>query len=114
MKSEKLPIAFKKQWVAALINGNYEQNLTGDLYRSSNNTYCCLGVAGIVCGINNTDMNHRAYLNSTLMAYTNNDKILDKVPELLKGDSGIPHELAKLNDDEVPFEVIAGVINEWL
>lgn len=44
---EKLPEDFKKKWVEALRSGKYQQ---GKYYLKDGDTYCCLGVAGVVNG----------------------------------------------------------------
>lgn len=113
MSTEKLPKAFKKKWVDALLSGEYKQG-EGDLLHVGK--YCCLGVACVVAGVRKHDM-----LNKGLI-YTY-EEYSEKVPAILRVEateamyiyrSTVPGALADLNDSEVPFEVIAGVINEYL
>ena len=47
----KLPVAFKKKWVKALRSGKYKQGRCR-LYNPETDSYCCLGVACRVVGIN--------------------------------------------------------------
>jgi hypothetical protein len=49
-KQFKLPTEFTLKWLEALRSGEYKQG-KGYLYNSVDNTYCCLGVAGVVCGM---------------------------------------------------------------
>lgn len=48
----KLPQEFKEKWVGGLRSGKFKQG-KGYLYNNFNleDTYCCLGVACVVCGI---------------------------------------------------------------
>lgn len=48
----KLPEDFKAKWVAALRSGEYKQGRLR--LHNADNTYCCLGVAATICGV---DMN---------------------------------------------------------
>lgn len=88
----------KKRWVKALRSGKYPQT-TGQLCRTSTGSggqpvgYCCLGVLKAVCpSVRAKDF---AYLANTLPFK-------------------VQAELAELNDNDVPFEVIAGVIDVML
>lgn len=47
---DKLPVAFKAAWVKALRSGEYEQG-RHRLYNANDNNFCCLGVAGSLCGM---------------------------------------------------------------
>ena len=55
-KPFRLPRAFAEAWVAALRSGEYQQGSLC-LYDLSTNSYCCLGVAGALCGIPKELMN---------------------------------------------------------
>lgn len=64
MKNSKkqfyLPKDFAERWIAALRSGNYKQGKSKLCTIDSNNnipTYCCLGVAGAICGIPDEEMN---------------------------------------------------------
>ena len=48
MKTFRLPIEFANKWIAALKSGSFKQG-SGRLF--SVNTYCCIGVAGHICGV---------------------------------------------------------------
>jgi hypothetical protein len=47
----KLPKVFKRRWVKALRSGEYTQ---GKQYLKAGASYCCLGVAGKICGVSDT------------------------------------------------------------
>jgi hypothetical protein len=104
MKTEKLPQGFKKKLVSALKSGKYKQ-YSGGLKSFKEASYCCLGVACVVAG-------HRPSYDHGYII----DNNYPKVPNILRGDWSctIPGQLASLNDAEVPFEVIAGCIDQWL
>lgn len=87
MKKEypKLPKAFKNKWIKALRSGDYKQG--EDLLKAQQYTedgikikgeykYCCLGVAGDICGASVGD---RAYLIKGMRG-------LSKIPEAIRGD----------------------------
>ena len=102
---EKLPKEFKKKWVAALRSGKYKQ-ARGVLYDEYNKGYCCLGVSGKVCGYPDSELKTEFFRFG-----------FDQIPQILKGDcytNPIVEGLTDLNDDMIPFEIIAGVVNEWL
>lgn len=103
---EKLPKSFKTKFVKALLSGKFKQGTDGSLLRG--NAFCCLGVGCIVAGIPEKHIRGRAFI------FSDDIQGSDKVPAVLHGGDGIPGQLADLNDDGVPFEVIAGLINENL
>lgn len=49
-EENKLDPEFKVKWLAALRSGEYKQG-TGKMFDPRTNSYCCLGLAGHVCGI---------------------------------------------------------------
>lgn len=51
----KLDKKLKDKWTSALRSGEYKQG-RGVLYNSEQNTYCCLGVLGSICGYTNLSM----------------------------------------------------------
>jgi hypothetical protein len=103
MKNEKLPKEFKGKWVDALLSGKYGQAPCGLV---SNGRYCCLGVAAVVSGFAADNLRYDGYVMS--------EKFKGKIPEVFRTNTEAQINLTLLNDDGVPFEVIAGVINEWL
>lgn len=106
MENEKLPEEFKKKWVDALLSGKYKQG--NFQLRRVDNTYCCLGVAAKVCGVKDNAITGEYGLSTVNQNYR-------KVPNIIKsGPNPIAHAFMVLNDNNVPFEVIAGVINEYL
>lgn len=48
----KLPQDFKKRWIEALRSGEYKQYCGGSIVGIGRDSFCCLGVAAIVNGIN--------------------------------------------------------------
>lgn len=64
----KLPKAFAKKWLKALRSGKYSQT-DGQLLSSpenrltmANSSFCCLGVAGHLCGYKLTDLEGSGFL----------------------------------------------------
>lgn len=108
LKGVQQPITPKKKkaWVKALCSGKYAQT-KGALHRTNHSVqdmglpvgYCCLGVAQKACRIK--DVTDRAFL-------MNGYAVSVFLP------MEVQSALAKLNDDEVPFEVIAGLIDHAL
>jgi hypothetical protein len=118
MTNKKLPKEFKKKWVDALMSWKYNQT---DGTLCNEHGYCCLGVACVVAGIDKNILFQTDLIPGK--GYKEHyEKKFESVPKILRGgndrhfnDSGdILHELTSMNDKYVPFEVIAGVINEYL
>lgn len=87
----------KAKWVEALVSGKYQQG-NGLLRDASTGGYCCLGVLCEVAGA-------RPYqIEATTFPWHAGFKGLVH--------QDIAYELADMNDDGVPFEMIAGFINE--
>jgi len=114
MKKEKpkLPKAFKKKWVAALRSGKYKQGI-GSLYDANEDTYCCLGVAGKICGI---DVPNLTYWDSKKI---NKSIIAKGLPKILIGDNNdLVSKLSNWNDGEGgpkwSFKKIAAYIERYL
>lgn len=86
----KLDKKFKKAWVEALLSGKYTQ-CTGFM-RNSKGHVCTLGLGGI-------------------LKYKNAWRGWEVI-----GDEEITNEFVSMNDNPnvIPFEIMAGVINEWL
>lgn len=83
--------ALKTNWVKALCSGKYKQG-KHSLKRGSK--YCCLGVLGELMGMEEKNLVSKAWISTKKMSFTKQEK------------------LANLNDSGVPFEMIAGFINE--
>lgn len=63
-KSFKLPKEFAEKWIKALESGEYKQGsdtLVG-MAPDGKSEYCCLGVAGKICGASDEDMRGSNYL----------------------------------------------------
>ena len=86
----KLDKKFKKAWVEALLSGKYTQ-CTGEMTNSQGHV-CTLGLGGVV-----------------------KHKDPEKGWDVL-GNEAITQEFVRMNDNPnvIPFEIMAGVINEWL
>lgn len=96
MKTEnkwpKLPKVFKRRWIAALRSGKFKQT-ESNLYDSSENAYCCLGVAGVVCKVNTKILDQKGY------PYTLPLSAQKKYPNALLGKANkLAEHLAELND----------------
>lgn len=83
----KLEPEFKAKWVAALRSGEYKQGFCF-LHNRANNSYCCLGVA---CKLAGVESSRNQYITGVS---------LDKIPYWLQGNVGIPYILANLNDEQ--------------
>lgn len=112
MTTKKLPKAFKKKWVDALKSGKYTQ---GKGYLKLDNEYCCLGVAAEISGL-------KTISGACLLSTGQGVHGLSKIPAIIRGKpfkgdkryNPVVEGLVDMNDGDVPFEVIAGVINEYL
>lgn len=102
---KKLPEEFKKNWVAALRSGDYEQYRGGSMCNRDGTKFCCLGVARIIFGVPKENVNGRGCYNEGL-------------PEILLGyaDGGsVAEKLVSMNDlDGKSFSEIADYIEENL
>ena len=65
VKDFKLPKPLKRKWLAALRGRKYKQG-KGTLFDEGDNTFCCLGVLGSVCGLSNLAMKEKAFLEDGL------------------------------------------------
>lgn len=74
MKRYRLPKEFTEKWLKALRSGKYEQG-TFKLYKEEDNSYCCLGVAGNICGVSNRSMNHKDIVEPEYFFQINNQKV---------------------------------------
>lgn len=95
---------FKAKWVAALRSGEYTQG-TANLYNDTDDSYCCLGVAGRVAEIPKEKMNRKT--NPAI------DLVYQEVcPGLAKEEM---YELVEMNDGKKSsFEEIADHIEKYL
>lgn len=104
-KHTKLPEEFKKKWVKALLSKRFKQ---GDnrLYRKANNSYCCLGVACIVSGMDKNQIKRAIFIPRA--------ESYNVVPNVLKGKNTITQKLANMNDSGSGFKKIASWIEKNL
>lgn len=122
-KQEKLPKRFKERWVRALRSGKYKQ-ASSVLYEydleNGENCYCCLGVAGKICGIDNDELEDWVLYNNDSAIHKL--AIKKKVPKLLLGDNSkgcedynpIVEKLTSYNDSGKSFKWIAAYIERYL
>ena len=78
MQYEKLDPDFKQKWVKALRSGEYKQG-NGNLYKSDENCFCCLGVACLIAGESLDALDFEELISPEL--FQNNN-----IPEYLKCD----------------------------
>lgn len=92
---------FKKKWVKALVSGEYKQ-CRGVLRRADahGERFCCLGVARNIL--------------DPLSRRGDAGYLVDEHANKIGLDSLVQAELASMNDAGVPFEVIAGFIDQSL
>ena len=95
-----LPWRFKKSWIEALKSGYYIQG-TGVLRSIDNDgdaQYCCLGVAGHVAGVEETEIKGE-WVDDFFEKY-------QPVPEVLHGEADgneLVEALASMNDNDNQF-----------
>ena len=94
----------KRKWVKALMSGEYRQG-KGQLYRRGR--FCCLGVLAHCNGVPTAKI---AEGGNELLG---SDADFNDLPTFEVSEK-VQTELATLNDFGVPFEVIAGLIDEAL
>jgi hypothetical protein len=107
MKKFNIPKKERKDWINALLSGNYKQT-TNTLARSGK--YCCLGVYGKVVGIDDYEMTNRG-----VPAELNSDN-RTKYPRCLLAESNqkrsFTMKLANMNDNGKTFKQIATYIKK--
>jgi hypothetical protein len=114
--SQKLDPEFKTKWVAALRSGEYTQG-RHVMYNVTDDSLCCLAVAGLLCGLSKDEMNGVQILNIEHDAKTNELALAQKaIPlgypsVLIRNGSGCPAViLAEKNDGGKSFLEIADYI----
>lgn len=109
---EKLPIEFKEKWIAALESGEYKKGET-NLYTAHRNSFCCLGVACIILGAKEEDIDDACFIETGL---ANLRKIPNGMPDVLIGDcsSHIIESITELNDNNDSFAPVIEYIKENL
>ncbi len=79
-KKYKLPKEFATKWLEALRSGEYKQGQEVLCsFTKEEVTYCCLGVAGHICGLSNEDLLNRVVFDFELAKA--------KLPQQLIGES---------------------------
>lgn len=111
MKKYTLPRDFAEKWIAALRSGKYNQT-RGSLRDQFG--YCCLGVACVINGISDDDIDLEGFI---IDAHIGDDNT-EKMPEQLIGmdENELVSELTAMNDrdseDAYSFPEIADWIEE--
>ncbi len=103
MRKFNLPKAFRKSWLDALESGKYKQ---GKKMLYNNNTFCCLGVAGALLGVEKDELQGNNFPNDT-----DSYKLF---PKCLLGSSlsSYAGKLATMNDNGTSFKEIAKYIRK--
>jgi hypothetical protein len=100
----KLDPEFKAKWIAALRSGEYKQgqNMLCNRY---DNSYCCLGVAGAICGATPGSMHGMLYFDPQ------STNVPEGYPAVLVASTNVRGTLMKMNDtDDKSFLEIAEYI----
>lgn len=103
MKQYRLPKEFADKWLAALRSEEYKQ---GKENLFMDGCYCCLGIAGRLCGYTENELDRSGLL--TVGSFPN------VPPELYDGE-GFDHlhgKLVIMNDNGKPFPEIADWIEQ--
>lgn len=92
MKTEypKLPPKFKAKWIKALRSGAYKQ-MNGqvcEIDNDGNETYCCIGVGGRVCGYSTDMIGRCGILPRDLKRVPNNFRHFDVITQLVDMNDG--------------------------
>jgi hypothetical protein len=107
--TEKLPAAFKKKWLKALKSGKYIKG-TGLLKQIDNGEtkWCCLGVAGDICGVKNFGSSQYLFSKSNMTDKRSSLRGLANVPKTIRGhwEDSVAEKLAKLNDNSKSFDKV--------
>lgn len=117
-KEFRLPRQITEKWLEALESGEYNQTKKM-LYNSYDNGYCCLGLLGKLCGIDNNALENNPYIqeNNFYIEEIENFIKMGYPEELVTTshwmDKKLPNHLANMNDDgEASFKEIAFWIRE--
>jgi hypothetical protein len=134
---DKLPVKFKEKWIKALRSGKYLQctdSLMGTAYSKEEcdeydnvikesdilgEGYCCLGVAGKICGLDMDEWGSVGMLNDVDSNYLPSElpEILTKPYHTIRRDGkemSVAGKLASMNDEGCTFNEIADYIEKNL
>lgn len=109
MESNKLPEDFKAKWIAALRSGQYHQG-TGSLYDDFSDSYCCLGVAGVVCGMTKDELKDRVFVGPNEPDYARPNELFPSILIHPSLEDDLSLVLSRMNDDGKSFSEIADYI----
>lgn len=104
----------KEKWLTALRSGEYKQT-TQTLYDPKNDSYCCMGVLGVICGMDKNELAQKDMFY--VPNYRKDDRTIDSdlIPDIMKYrtmGAGIPTKPVTLNDEGSPFSEIADYIEQ--
>jgi len=111
-KKFKLPKDFATKWISALRSGEYKQGL--GWLADEDNRYCCLGIAGLLCGIPKEKMEGIGLFHN----FQVRDKFdMNIIPKELIGNNNndsdyneLASKLVEMNDNGDSFFLIA----DWI
>lgn len=104
-KQYQLPREFAEKWVKALRSGEYKQ---GQIKLQKGDEYCCLGVAGILCGLGDHDLlDHSLFYNQTNAIHLLPSEIVG-----LASRNTLVGSLTTMNDSGKSFPEIADWIEQ--
>lgn len=106
-KYPKLPVRFKAKWIKALRSGKYKQGYYR-LYSKSTNSYCCLGVACVVSGLEEKQISRYGMIPKSFKKNHAN------LPTDLIESNALTNKLVNLNDSGYSFKRIASWIEKTL
>ena len=114
----KIQPEFKAKWVESLRSGKYKQGFDGYLYQEEIGSYCCLGVAGVVCGFSKRRMNGMNLFDEYVFRGPWKNILKNKIPTELQGTAehnALVDKLILLNDNYCQdFNSIADFIEKNL
>ena len=105
-KFYKLPKKFARKWLVALRSGDYNQ-VNKVLYNPKSKGFCCLGVAGHICGISERSLNNKSFINTCNYSESTVRKYIRMGYPKELTDNILLDILANMNDQGKSFKQIA-------
>lgn len=96
-KRFRLPKKFADNWLNELRNGGHSQG-QDELFNNQSYRYCCLGIAGLVCGLDNDQMDRLDVLYPYLCELDDVTIPLELLGE--PRDNKLVSNLTQMNDEE--------------
>jgi hypothetical protein len=111
----KLPQEFKEKWIAALRSGEYKQ-AKGTLYDPHTDSFCCIGVAGHLCGVDKERL-----IDFKMIGIIDHPDVMpapkqypDAISITKQFEEDVARKLSSKNDKGYSFSEIADWIEEHL